>query len=106
MLLRRRGVIQWDVRDLVGLKQSASVCSVMVEPSATTLAYDSVASEKVGTLPVDLDHVDLLLPLEDIQPPSLIWLACFWRLVVLEHDALQRRVGFGCEKPRVSEVRL
>lgn len=87
------------------------------------VGHDGVAAHEVAALAVDVDEVwlvsfgssqsqaslavltDLLVSLEDVQPPVLNRLARLGRLVVLHRHALDR-VGLLGEQARVAKVGL
>ena len=48
-----------------------------------------VAANEKGALPVDVKRVELLVALEGVEAPPLLWLAPLRRLVVLENNALE-----------------
>lgn len=67
--------------------------------------HRSVATKEVCALPVDLNHVYLLLALEDVQSPSFVGFPRLWGFVVLEHNTF-KSVCLGSQSSRVLKVWL
>lgn len=65
---------------------------------------DAVATQEIGRLRAEGDHIDLLAVLKDIETPWAFWLASLAGFVILERNAVLV-VALGSQEAGWSKIR-